>query len=41
MKLLDTHYEEYALSRWLVPSLPRQAPDVIVPHAQEREVAHG
>jgi len=29
------------LFRWLVPSLPRQAPDVVVPHAQEREVAHG
>jgi glycerol uptake facilitator-like aquaporin len=27
------------LFRWLVPSLPRQAPDVVVPHAQE--VAHG
>jgi glycerol uptake facilitator-like aquaporin len=29
------------LFRWLVPSLPRQAPDVVVPHAQEREVARG
>ena len=29
------------LFRWLVPSLSRQAPDVVVPHAQEKEVAHG
>jgi glycerol uptake facilitator-like aquaporin len=28
------------LFRWLVPSLPKQAPDVVVPHAQ-REVSHG
>ena len=29
-----------ALFRWLVPSLARQAPDVMVPHAQ-KEVSHG
>lgn len=28
------------LFRWLVPSLPRQAPDVVVPH-REQEVSHG
>jgi glycerol uptake facilitator-like aquaporin len=29
------------LFRWLAPSLPKQAPDVVVPHVQEKEVAHG
>jgi glycerol uptake facilitator-like aquaporin len=29
------------LFRWLVPSLPRQARDVVVPHTQEKEVADG
>jgi hypothetical protein len=28
------------LFRWLVPSLPKQAPDVVVPHSV-REVSHG
>jgi glycerol uptake facilitator-like aquaporin len=28
------------LFRWFVPSLPKQAPDVLVPHRQ-KEVAHG
>jgi hypothetical protein len=28
------------LFRWLVPSLPKQAPDVVVPHA-EKELSHG
>lgn len=28
------------LFRWLVPSLPSQAPDVVVPH-REKEVSHG
>jgi hypothetical protein len=27
------------LFRWLVPSLPKQAPDVVVPHA--KEALHG
>jgi glycerol uptake facilitator-like aquaporin len=26
--------------RWLVPSLPKQAPDIVVPHAP-KEVTHG
>jgi glycerol uptake facilitator-like aquaporin len=29
------------LFRWLVPSLPMQAQDVVVPHPQAQEVAHG
>ena len=29
------------LFRWLVPSLPRQAPDVVVPHSSEKQLAHG
>ena len=29
------------LFRWLVLSLPRQAPDVVGPHTEENEVAHG
>jgi len=29
------------LFRWLVPSLAKQAPDVLVPHPQEQDVAHG
>ena len=28
------------LFRWLVPSLPKQAPDIVVPHAH-KEVTHG
>ena len=28
------------LFRWLVPSLPRQAPDIVVPHS-EKQLAHG
>jgi hypothetical protein len=29
------------LFRWLAPSLPRQAPDGVVPHGQEKGVVHG
>ncbi|HUQ94226.1 MAG TPA: MIP/aquaporin family protein [Bryobacteraceae bacterium] len=29
------------LFRWLVPSFPRQASGVVVPHEQEKEVGHG